>query len=363
MSGELRSAAESCGPLVLEAVALQRDYRLGHGRRAPVLSAVRNVSFGLYRRGVVALVGESGSGKSTVARLLAGQEQLTSGAVRLDGMEVRLRHRKTFRTYKHDVQMVFQDPFASLNSVHTVRYHLERPIRIQRGTKGRAAIEEEATRLLSEVELTPPEQFLTKYPHELSGGQRQRVAIARAIAARPRVLLADEPISMLDVSIRLDILRLLDGLREHLELAMLYITHDIASARYVADETLVMYAGEIVERGPSEDVTQQPAHPYTQLLVASAPDPDALGGSLRMGSRVVAGQTGSALSTVVGCRFSPRCPFADEQCRREVPPPVRIGEQRVAACWHLELAAPHVVRDGAGADSSPVSTEFNKNLG
>jgi peptide/nickel transport system ATP-binding protein len=357
MSAELRSAAESCGPLVLEAVAIHRDYRLGRGRKAPVLSAVRNVSFGLYRRGVVALVGESGSGKSTVARLLAGQEHLTSGEVRLDGEVVHLRHRRTFRKYKRDVQMVFQDPFASLNSVHTVRYHIERPVRIQRATKGRAAVDAEVARLLREVELTPPEQYLTKYPHELSGGQRQRVAIARALAANPRVLLADEPISMLDVSIRLDILSLLNGLRERLELAMLYITHDIASARYVADETLVMYAGEIVELGPSEDVTQQPAHPYTQLLVASAPDPDALDSRLRIGSKVLAGQAGSALSSVVGCRFSPRCPFADDHCRREVPPPVRIAELRAAACWHLDLAAPHLLRGASDPDGPAVATD------
>jgi peptide/nickel transport system ATP-binding protein len=333
---------------VLEAVRIGRDFRLGHGRNAPVLRAVRDVSFGLYRQAVVALVGESGSGKSTVARLLAGQERLTNGEVRLDGEVVHLHHRRTFRTYKHEVQMVFQDPFASLNSVHTVRYHLERPVRIHRRAKGSAKVDAEVTRLLSEVELTPPEQYVDKYPHELSGGQRQRVAIARAIGVSPRVLLADEPISMLDVSIRLDILSLLSGLREELDLAMLYITHDIASARYVADETLVMYAGEIVERGPSEEVTQQPAHPYTQLLVASAPDPDALGSSsLHMGSKLLAGQSGSTLSSVVGCRFSPRCPFADEHCRAEAPMPVPIGNDRAASCWHLDLAAPYVV----GADS------------
>ena len=362
MNTEIRSAAQFRGPLVLEAVSISRNFKLGRGRKGQVLSAVRDVSFGLYRRGVVALVGESGSGKSTVARLLAGQDHLTSGEVRLDGNVVHLRHRRTFRNYKHEVQMVFQDPFASLNSVHTVRYHLERPVRIQRGTKGRAAIAEQVAKLLSEVELTPPEQFLAKYPHELSGGQRQRVAIARSIAANPRVLLADEPISMLDVSIRLDILSLLNDLRERLDLAMLYITHDIASARYVADETLVMYAGDIVERGPSEEVTQDPAHPYTQLLVASAPDPDALDSGLRIGSKVLAGQAGSALSSVVGCRFSPRCPFADDHCRQEVPPAVRISDQRAASCWHLDRAAPHILSSGPSTGPA-ASAEVSPNAG
>jgi peptide/nickel transport system ATP-binding protein len=339
MTDQIATKTGTVGDVVLEAVNISRDYYLGRGRSGPVLSAVREVSLSLYRRGVVAIVGESGSGKSTVARMLAGQETLTSGEVRLDGNVVHVKHRKAFRAYKREVQMVFQDPFASLNSVHTVRHHLMRPIKIHRGIQGRQAIEEEMSRLLNLVSMTPPELFLPKYPHELSGGQRQRVAIARAIAASPRVLLADEPISMLDVSIRLDILRLLSDLRETLELAMLYITHDIASARYVADEILVMYAGEIVERGPAEEVTQKPAHPYTQLLVSSAPNPDALGSSLRTGTKVVPGQAGSALSSIVGCRFSPRCPFADEQCRSTRPPIVPTNDGRLVACWHLDQAA------------------------
>ena len=164
--------------------------------------------------------------------------------------------RSDFRRYKSQVQLVFQDPFSSLNPVHTVRYHLERPVKLHQG-KG-ANVDDEVVALMEQVRLTPAKQFLAKYPHELSGGQRQRVSFARALAARPSVLLADEPVSMLDVSIRLEMLSLLDDLRQRFRLAMLYITHDIASARYFADEVLVMYAGEIVERGPAEEVTQQP---------------------------------------------------------------------------------------------------------
>jgi peptide/nickel transport system ATP-binding protein len=336
--GEIASPAGQRGPLVLQACALQRAYRLGRGRRAPVLMAARDVAFGLYRGSVVALVGESGSGKSTVARILSGQERPTSGEVRLDGVAVHLDRRRAFRAYKREVQMVFQDPFASLNSTHTVRYHLERPVRIHK-TVERSAIGDELERLMHEVRLEPAEQFLAKYPHELSGGQRQRVAIARAIAARPRVLLADEPISMLDVSIRVAILRLLDELRGRLELAILYITHDIASARYFADETLVMYAGEIVERGPSEEVTQRPAHPYTQLLVASAPDPDRPVDARTRRRARGAGQAGSALSSVVGCRFAPRCPLAIERCWAEAPSLELLDESHAASCWRLEVAA------------------------
>ena len=353
-SGRVRAAhatvaspASLRGPLVMEADGLFKDFRIGRGRDA-VLSAVRDVSFDLYRKAVVALVGESGSGKSTIAKLLAGQEQLTSGEIRLGGSRVEVSGRHDFRAYKREVQMVFQDPFASLNPVHTVRYHIERPVRLHGIAKGRAEVERELVRLVEQVRLTPAQQFLAKYPHELSGGQRQRVAIARALAVQPSVLLADEPVSMLDVSIRLEVLSLLDELRERFDLAVLYITHDIASARYFADEALVMYAGEIVERGPAEAVTQQPAHPYTQLLVSSAPDPDALGSVLRTGARGLGRQAGSALSTATGCRFSPRCPFADDRCRQEAPPLVRVSADRAAACWRLDVAAPSLVTTHGG---------------
>ena len=323
------------GPAAMEAVALNKDFRLG---RSQLIHAVRDVSFGLYSGVVVALVGESGSGKSTVARLLAGQEQPTSGSIRLHGQPVDLSTRKAFRQHKSHVQMVFQDPFASLNPVHTVRYHLSRPLRLHQGKRTAADVAGEVNALLGQVRLIPAEQFAGKYPHELSGGQRQRVSFARALAAGPTVLLADEPVSMLDVSIRLEMLALLDDLRKRLRLALLYITHDIASARYFADEVLVMYAGQIVERGPAEPLTQRPAHPYTQLLVASAPDPDNLGSTLRTGS-VRAGRTGIVEVPSQGCPFSPRCPLADSRCRVENPALQPVDELRSAACWHLPEAA------------------------
>jgi oligopeptide/dipeptide ABC transporter ATP-binding protein len=272
------AAAAAGGPdrdeMVLEAVSLSKDYRLGRGRRAAVISAVQEVSFGLRRGSVVALVGESGSGKSTIAKLLAGQERRTGGEIRLDGNVIDPSARRGFRAYKSEVQMVFQDPFASLNPLHTVRYHLARALHVHSVRTGREASVAEVDRLLEQVSLTPAPRFRDAYPHELSGGQRQRVSIARALAAEPRVLLADEPVSMLDVSIRLEVLDLLAHLRDTLDLAVLYITHDIASARYFADEILVMNAGRIVERGPAEELTQNPTHPYTQLLIASSPDPD-----------------------------------------------------------------------------------------
>jgi len=194
----LTSAAAARGPLAMEAISLSKDFRIGRGH---TLHAVRDVSFNLYRGAVVALVGESGSGKSTAARLLAGQERLTSGTIRLDGRQVEVSSRGDFRRYKSEVQLVFQDPFSSLNPIHTVRYHLERPVKLHQGQD--AEVDQEVVSLMEQVRLTPAKQFLAKYPHELSGGQRQRVSFARALAARPSVLLADEPVSMLDVSIRL----------------------------------------------------------------------------------------------------------------------------------------------------------------
>jgi peptide/nickel transport system ATP-binding protein len=343
----LTSAAAARGPLAMEAISVSKDFRIGRGH---TLHAVRDVSFSLYRGAVVALVGESGSGKSTAARLLAGQERLTSGTIRLDGKQVEVSSRGDFRRYKSKVQYVFQDPFSSLNPIHTIRYHLERPVKLHQGQD--VEVGEEVVGLMEQVRLTPAKQFLAKYPHELSGGQRQRVSFARALAARPSVLLADEPVSMLDVSIRLEMLNLLDDLRKRFSLAMLYITHDIASARYFADEILVMYAGEIVERGPAEEVTQRPAHPYTQLLVASAPDPDNLGSTLRGGRRRGPGASGRPQNmegaAPDGCPFHPRCSFADDLCRREDPALTQLTDTRGAACWHLDVAAPELVYEPRG---------------
>jgi peptide/nickel transport system ATP-binding protein len=344
------AAAKASGPEppAMEAISISKDFPLGRGHVVP---AVRNVSLSLRRGAVVALVGESGSGKSTVARLLAGQESLTSGSIRLHGESVHPAARRASRRYKGEVQLVFQDPFASLNPVHTVRYHLQRPVRLHQGKRSGGEVAREVATLLDQVRLVPAGQFTGKYPHELSGGQRQRVSFARALAARPSVLLADEPVSMLDVSIRLEMLSLLDDLRRRFELALLYITHDIASARYFADEMLVMYAGQIVERGPAEELTQRPAHPYTQLLIASAPDPDNLGGTLReAGQRAGRGAAGSGPAET-GCPFSSRCPLADDRCRREDPVLRQIATGRAAACWRLDVAAPWL--DGQPPPSPP----------
>ena len=313
---------------VLEAVGLTKHFPVhGIGSRGAV-HAVDGVDLALYSGQVLALVGESGSGKSTIARLLARLYPQTSGSILLHGVPVTARAFRAFRAYCRQVQMIFQDPFASLNPVHTVRYVLTRSLRIHQKLRG-AALEEGLRALLERVQLTP-ERFIDKFPHELSGGQRQRVAIARALAADPEVLLADEPISMLDVSIRIGILNLLRDLRDRLGIAILYITHDIASARYFADRTLVMYAGRVVESGDSESITQTPAHPYTQLLVRSAPDPEVRTGMTRTGAT---GEPPNMVRPPEGCRFHPRCPFATELCRTEQPELIAIAPGREVACW------------------------------
>jgi peptide/nickel transport system ATP-binding protein len=332
----VESVAAARGPLVLEAVGLGKDFKLGRGA---VLHAVANVSFGLYQGAVVALVGESGSGKSTVAKLLAGQERRTHGAITLEGKPIDIHGGRAFRRYKREVQYVFQDPFSSLNPVHTVEYTLARPVKLHQPEV--KDVKKAVTALLEQVSLTPANQFIGKYPYELSGGQRQRVSFARALAARPNVLLADEPVSMLDVSIRLEMLALLNDLRSRLNLALLYITHDIASARYFADEVLVMYGGKLVERGPAEDITQVPAHPYTQLLIASAPDPDNLGSELKsVNVGTGAGRAGNIGPAATGCPFSNRCPLVVDKCKRDNPALQLLTPNRAAACWRLDVAAP-----------------------
>ncbi|WP_318307748.1 ABC transporter ATP-binding protein [Amycolatopsis solani] len=230
--------------------------------------AVDGVGFTVTSGQTLALVGASGSGKSTVARMLCGLDQPTSGAITLDGEPRRPGHR-ALREYRRHVQMVFQDPFASLNPVKPVHHQLARPLRIHGLPGDRRAVLD----LLDRVHLRPADQFAGKLPHELSGGQRQRVAIARALAPRPRVLLADEPVSMLDVSVRLDILNLLEDLKRDHDLAVLYITHDLATARHFSTAVMVMNAGRIVEAGDADDVILRPTHEYTRKLAAAAPDP------------------------------------------------------------------------------------------
>jgi peptide/nickel transport system ATP-binding protein len=295
--------------------------------------AVDDVTFTLQPGRITALVGESGSGKSTIARLLVRLYKPTAGTIHLGDQDVaRDRGRRAIRAYRSQVQMIFQDPFGSLNPAKTIRHHLERPLRIH-GIVPDGKVETRVHELLDTVGLVPPEQIAAKYPHQLSGGQRQRVAIARALAVEPAVLLADEPTSMLDVSIRIGILNLMLRLKEERQIAFLYVTHDLASARYVADDILVMYAGQIVEQGPVEQVLADPLHPYTQLLL-SALTPDV---RIQPGAHAAA-----AVDPQPGCRFVARCPIAIDACHGVTPPLVEARPAHSARC-HVNAPAPEVL--------------------
>lgn len=259
--------------MTLEVRNVHRIFKIRSGFKSTPLHAVNDVSFTLEPGKTIALVGESGSGKSTVARMIAKLDNPTHGDILIDGEPSATRGR-ALAEYRHNVQMVFQDPFASLNPFHSLEHHLIRPLKIHKRARGKEELEAEAHKLLERVNLTPASEYAPKKPHELSGGQRQRVAIARALAPGARFLIADEPVSMLDVSIRLGVLNLLARLQREENLGVLYITHDLATARHFSDEILVMYHGEIVERGPSDEVILNPQHDYTKRLLAAAPNPD-----------------------------------------------------------------------------------------
>jgi peptide/nickel transport system ATP-binding protein len=350
---EHAEVAKPANEPILEAVHLRKDFPLSAIRLfgpAQAVHAVEDTSLALYPGKTTALVGESGSGKTTVARLLGCLHEPTSGVIRFQGVPVTKGH-VALRAYRRQVQYIFQDPFSSLNPVHGVRYHLARSLRIYGYARNANEERQQILALLERVNLTPAEQFIDKFPHQLSGGQRQRVAIARALAVRPSVILADEPVSMLDVSIRLDVLNLLLRLKEENRLAFLYITHDIASARYFSEETLVMYAGQMVEGGPTEEVIQHPQHPYSQLLLSAAPDPDTMGHrqdakvAVDMGNGTeaqvntgeatpyVRGEPPSLINPPGGCRFHPRCPYAMPVCSQYRPARTDLGNGHWTHCF------------------------------
>lgn len=319
---------------ILEARGLTKHFHVGSALSTRIVKAVQDANVKLYRGKVTALVGESGSGKSTIIRMLARLFAPTGGEVIFKGKNVlQDGGRQALLHYRSQVQMIFQDPFSSLNPVHRVRYHLERPLYIHQKAPNRRAAQEQVDALLRRVSLTPTEEFAPKYPHQLSGGQRQRVAIARALAVEPEVILADEPVSMLDVSIRMGVLNLMAALRDEQNIAFLYVTHDIASARYFADETLVMYAGHIVEGAPSEELVSDPRHPYTQLLLSAVPDPAR---GLQTADVEVKGEIPSLTEVGEGCPFAARCPHVMDKCRRAMPPVTQLSETRWTKCYLYE---------------------------
>ena len=309
-----QSPAGDARPPIFETRDLSVHFRVDGPDGKVTVRALDGIDFTLHEGEIAALVGESGSGKTTLARVFSLIHAPTGGEVEVGGVPLK-RAAQDERAYYRHVQLIFQDPFNSLNALKKIRHILERPVRIHRIAKGRRAVSEKVLELLERVNLSPASRYVDRYPTDLSGGQRQLVAIAKSLSVSPKVLLADEPTSMLDASIRLEVLNLLTDLREHEGLAVLYITHDIASARYISDRINVMYGGRIIEAGPTEQIINDPVHPYTRLLIDAAPDPAHFKGSGH--SAAVSSSTAAPVDNsieVVGCRFANRCPLARPEC-------------------------------------------------
>lgn len=319
---------------LLEIRDLRVSYDISGGllrRAGAVLKAVDGVSLSVAKGELLALVGESGCGKSTIAKALVGLVEPTSGDVIYEGLSMRELDRKTWKAYRRRVQMIFQDPFDSLNPRKTVFQTIAQPLRIH-GLVSRKELRGEVLCLLEAVGLSPAEVYIDRYPHQFSGGQRQRVCIARAIATRPNVIVADEAVSALDVSIRAQILSLFHKLTQELNLASIFITHDLSVVRSLCENVAVMYLGQIVEKGSTEDVFKYPFHPYSLTLLESSPIPDPEI-ARRPRQLRVEGEVPSPVNPPPGCRFHTRCPDARQKCR-EVMPRLRAHLGREVACHY-----------------------------
>jgi peptide/nickel transport system ATP-binding protein len=322
---------------LLRTEGLTRHFTVGPLLSRQRLHAVDDVNLTIGSGEIVALVGESGSGKSTIARLLARVYTPTKGEIYFEGRPVSsLRSRRDRLRYSGEVPMVFQDPYSSLNPAYRISHAIARGVTLHRRGIGRRQRRSEVERVLDAVGLVPTDDVVRKFPYELSGGQRQRVGFAQALAFQPKLIIADEPVSMLDVSIRVGILNLMSELRAREGVSFLYITHDVASARYIADRVLVMYAGHLVEEGPTEDVLQRPKHPYTQLLVSAVPDPRA---PLRLADATDVGEPPKVINPRPGCRFRSRCPYAIATCETVTPLLRELGPRRRVACHVAEADA------------------------
>ena len=322
MSDEKRVATDAENSLVLRLDHLVKHFKTNAGE----VKAVDDVSLSLMRGETLALVGESGCGKSTLGRMAVSLIRPTSGSVFLEGQDITSLKKREIRPLRRKMQMVFQDPFSSLDPQMTLAEIIAEPLRAQ----GERDTREKVLDLMERVGLQ--RELADRYPHQLSGGQRQRVGIARALAPEPEVIVCDEPVSALDVSIQAQILNLLRKLQRETHIAFLFISHDLAVVRYISQRVCVMFLGQLCEVCPTDDAYERPLHPYTQLLINAAPEPDPeLAGREKT---LLQGEIPSPINPPKGCRFCTRCPFATEECRTVRPEMKDYGNGRFCACHH-----------------------------
>jgi oligopeptide/dipeptide ABC transporter ATP-binding protein len=317
----------------LEVQALKKYFEAGKPnlfrRTVRHVHAVDDVSLDLKRGEVVALVGESGCGKSTLALTLMGLEKSTEGKIIFEGIDITHADEKSQKLLRQRIQMVFQDPYESLNPTQTIEEIVGEPLVVHKIGTSAEERRDRVVRALEDAGLKPADIYMRRYPHELSGGQRQRVVIAGALVLEPHLLLADEPVSMLDVSIRAEILNLLADLRVSRQISIIFITHDLGTVGYFADRVAVMYLGRIVEIGKMREVLENPQHPYTKALLSVIPVPNP---RLRKERVILQGETPNPIDLPSGCRFHPRCPVAVERCKANDPAYVSLSETHQAAC-------------------------------
>jgi len=294
------------------------------------VKAVDGVSLKIDKGETVAIVGESGSGKTTLGRTALKLVKPISGRIIFEGKDI-TNIKGDIKWFRRQAQIIFQDPFMSLNPYMAVKQIIEEPMIIHNFNEKER--EERILKALADVKLLPPEEFLPKYPHMLSGGQRQRVGIARSLVLEPTFIVADEPVSMIDASSRAEILSLLKDLQKKYDMGIMYITHDIATAKYFSDNIAVMYLGKTVEYGPTKEVLKNPLHPYTRALIEAVPDPDPENRFKER--RVIPGEPPSPINPPAGCRFNPRCPLATDKCGKEEPQLVDVGDGYLVACHYI----------------------------